>query len=566
MTTQIFHYLNILLTPQEKTKMGFLAFLSVFVSLIEMGALILILPFIAIVSDNSLIETNRYLNYMYAFLDMKSYAVFINFIGFSLIALYIVRSVLNTVFLYEITKFSNQVVASVRKNLFYRDIKLLYTSFSTKNTSSLANTIIIEANNIYHIVFPILTIVSEGIIFVLLISLLLYQNFQVSSFLFLFFAIVSFAVLKYFKKYFGVQGKERAVLAEKNSRLISESFGNFKYIKLSNIENKISDQFTENSVKLANTNTLYLVLSALPRYIFETLGLIIIILAILYLYSIGSSVLSTIGLYVISFYRLLPSVNKIINSLNSIKFYEKSFDTIIENLSYPIEEDEKEKQDIAFDSQIELKDVSFSFGAKKLFDKVNLTINKNDKIAFVGESGSGKTTLVNILTTLIYDIEGQLLIDGVVVDQKNCEAWRKKIGYIPQDLYLFDGTVAENVVFGSGVYDESKIIEVLKIAKIYDFFLKKEGLDTLVGDNAIQLSGGQKQRLAIARALYGNPEILVLDEATSALDMATEEDIMRDIYEISINKTLFVIAHRLNTIQGCNRIIKMDNGALNEQL
>lgn len=566
MNAQMFHYLNILLTPQEKTRMALFAFLSIFVSLIEMGTLILILPFIAIVADNTLIDTNYYLNYLYTLFGIKSHTMFIYLIGSFLIALYIIRSVLNTVFLYEITKFSNQVVANVRKNLFYRDIKLLYTAYATKNSSSLANTIIIEANNIYHIVFPILTIISEGIIFILLITLLLYQNFQVSSFIFLFFAIVSFIVLKYFKIYFGVQGEERAILTEKNSRLISESFGNFKYIKLSNIENKISDQFAENSLKLANTNTLYLVLSSLPRYIFETLGLVFIILAILYLYSIGSSILSTIGLYVISFYRLLPSVNKIINGLNSINFYEKSFDKIIENLSYSIEHDEVEKQNIVFGSQIELKDISFSFGSKKLFDKINLTIKKNDKLAFVGESGSGKTTLVNILTTLIYDIKGELLIDGVAVNQKNCEAWRKKIGYIPQDLYLFDGTVAENVVFGSELYDENKIIEVLKIAKIYDFFLKKEGLDTLVGDNAIQLSGGQKQRLAIARALYGNPEILVLDEATSALDMATEEDIMRDIYEISANKTLLVIAHRLNTIQGCNRIIKMDNGILNEQL
>lgn len=558
-------HLNQLLTKSEKRKMFLLSIWAIFVSFIEMMALVLILPFIAIVADSSLIKKNEYLNSIYIGFNFESDASFIYLAGILLIVLFLIRSVFNTMYLYQITKFSNLVVANLRGMLFEKDIRLLYTEYANKNIASLTNNILIESNNIYHIIFPVLTIMSESIVFIIVIGLLLYTNFQLSSILFIFFLIVSILVWKIFKASFSHKGKERALVTEQNHRLINESFGNFKYIKLSNIEREISSYFSSNSMKLSIVNTDYMILNSLPKYIFETLGLVIIVLITLYLYSVGSSVLSTIGLYVVSFYRLLPSVNKIINSLNSIKFYEKSFEKIFINLNFSSEVDVSDYKPLNFNSQIVLKNVSFSFGKNKLFNNINLIINKQDKVAFIGDSGSGKTTLVNILTTLIYDVEGNIYIDDIKITGSNRENWRKKIGYIPQDLYLFDGTVAENIIFSTGVYEEKKVIKVLKIAKIYDFFVDKEGLETQVGDNAIQLSGGQKQRLAIARALYNDPEILVLDEATSALDSKIEEEIMRDIYKITKNKTLIIIAHRLSTIEGCNRIIEVKEGELHEK-
>ena len=565
MIKKLLFNLNIILTKKEKKKMGLLASWSIFVSLLEMTVLILILPFIAIASDPLLISSNEYLYSIYRFLEFNSESSFINSLGVLLILLYLIRIFFNTTYLYQITIFSNLVVANIRKLLFDKDIRLLYTEFSSKNISSMSNNIIVESNSIYHIVFPILTIISEGFIFILLITLLLYVNFQVSAILLTFFIINALFILIKFRKQLKINGKARSVLAENNHKIINESFGNYKYLKLSNIENNISKIFAENTIKLSYTVTIYLLLTALPRYIFETLGLIVIVIAILYLNYIGSTVLSTIGIYVISFYRLLPSVNKIITSINSLKFYEKSMDKIIDNLSYHSEDIVVEAKEIDFNSHLSIKDMSFAFNKKQIFKKTNLIINKNDKIAFIGESGSGKSTLVNILTTLIFDIKGHIYIDDIELNKNNRNNWRRKIGYIPQDIYLFDGSVADNVAFGSTEYDEDKIINVLKIAKIYDLFTTKEGLATQVGDNAIQLSGGQKQRLAIARALYGDPEIIVLDEATSALDSITEEEIMNDIYSISKDKTLIIIAHRLSTISKCNRIIKINKGILNEE-
>ena len=157
--------------------------------------------------------------------------------------------------------------------------------------------------------------------------------------------------------------------------------------------------------------------------------------------------------------------------------------------------------------------------------------------------------------------EGKILIDGTEINTNNLKSWRSKVGYIPQNVYLFAGSVAENVAFGRD-FDEERVIAALKSANIYDFLIQKEGLDTQVGDGGIALSGGQKQRIAIARALYGDPEILVLDEATSALDSEVEAKIMEEIYRVATHKTLLIIAHRLSTIANCNSIYKMQNGSL----
>ena len=209
-----------------------------------------------------------------------------------------------------------------------------------------------------------------------------------------------------------------------------------------------------------------------------------------------------------------------------------------------------------------IKNYIFDIKTLSVLNDINLTLNKGDKIAFVGESGAGKSTLADIIIGLYRPNSGCIKIDGVLLNDDNLQNWRSQIGYVPQQVYLFDGTVADNICFGR--QRDDKILEdVLKQANIYYFLQTKEGLETLVGEGGIQLSGGQKQRIAIARALYGNPEILVLDEATSALDNDTEEKIMKEIYHISKDKTLIVIAHRLTTIKGCDKVFEIKNKLIN---
>jgi ATP-binding cassette, subfamily B, bacterial PglK len=240
-------------------------------------------------------------------------------------------------------------------------------------------------------------------------------------------------------------------------------------------------------------------------------------------------------------------------------YYHKSIDIVDEELKIP--QENLASDIVKFQDKIEVLNVDFSYQDKLVLTNVNLTIIKGEKIAFMGESGSGKSTLVNLIIGLYQPNQGEIKIDNVLIDKSNLQHWRSQIGYISQKVYLFDGTIADNVYFGREP-NRALLEKVLKQAKIFDFLKTKQGVETLVGEGGIQLSGGQKQRVSIARALYGQPEILVLDEATSALDDRTEQEIMNEIYQISQDKTLIVIAHRLTTIKDCDRIFEIKNGTI----
>jgi ATP-binding cassette subfamily B protein/ATP-binding cassette subfamily C protein len=217
---------------------------------------------------------------------------------------------------------------------------------------------------------------------------------------------------------------------------------------------------------------------------------------------------------------------------------------------------------LVFERSIRLVNVNFIYmtGSEVLTD-VSLEIKKGEKTAITGESGGGKSTLADIIIGIHKPVSGSIYIDDTVLTDKNIRSWRGKIGYIPQSIYLFDGTVAENVSFGS-IPDENKVKSALQKANIWEFLAQKEGIHTKVGDGGIQLSGGQQQRIGMARALYDDPEVLVLDEATSSLDAENEKKIMDEIYCVSADKTLIVIAHRVSTVERCGRKIRIVNGRI----
>jgi ABC-type multidrug transport system fused ATPase/permease subunit len=258
---------------------------------------------------------------------------------------------------------------------------------------------------------------------------------------------------------------------------------------------------------------------------------------------------------------MIPAVNRILYYYNHIIYYSSSLEIIHKELSRPLKLEGNKF--INFFNQIKLEGVSFNYpGRGDIFTDLNLNISKNEKIAFIGPSGSGKTTLLDLIIGIYTPERGRVMIDGSVLDNRNVQGWRRAIGYIPQNIFLFDGTVAENIAFGKP-YDETRIIRALEKARIWDFFDQNEGLHTHVGECGVKLSGGQKQRLGIARALYGDPEILVLDEATSALDKVTETEILNEVYNISSNLTLIVVSHHNLSSENFDRIFWVDDGKVN---
>jgi ATP-binding cassette subfamily B protein/ATP-binding cassette subfamily C protein len=304
------------------------------------------------------------------------------------------------------------------------------------------------------------------------------------------------------------------------------------------------------------------VLNIVPWCILESVGFTLIVGTvnfILWQYQSAETIIPVISMYALSLYRILPAAARMLTSINQISFFQRSLEVVYEDIH---QETVQEGHDaLAFTKTIRINNLSFCYVAgKTVLRDVSLLVQKGEKVAVTGESGSGKSTLIDVLIGVHKPENGVLYVDEVAVTDANIQSWRSKIGYIPQSIYLFDGTVGENVSFGSAG-DKGRIIEVLKMANIWDFLRERGGVDTKVGEGGIQLSGGQKQRIGITRALYTNPNVLVLDEATSSLDSETETRIMDEIYSLSADKTLIVIA-RLSTVERCDRRIELEDGRL----
>jgi len=535
--------------------------LSLVVSIVETIGISAIMPFVSLATDFSYLESTRYVNDLFLWLGLSEID-FISLFGVSLIAFYFLRSSLTLLFSYVSSKFTNHLYSSVSQKLFKKYLALSLDDFYAYNTAELTRVAVTEAHFLAALIQSILTLVSEAFIFIFLYFALIYMNFKITLTLTIFLIIFGLLCGRLFLKTLSSKGKERSLWIDKVYRQLNETFGNFKMIKLSGHEHVSEQGFKKTMTGYAEVNVLVDTMGVLPRSILESFGFIILILIVLYTlrFEGGDSVLPIVSMFALALYRMLPSVNKIVTSAQRIIFHKNSLDEIYGMLS--LNEEQIGEETIIFQNQIELKSLNFSYSrsSKSTLNNINLCINKGDKVSFVGESGAGKSTVVDLILGLLNPSSGLIKVDNKTLLSGQYKSWRKKIGYIPQNIYLFDGSVSDNIVMNRN-YDEEKLISVLEKTKLYDVFVNKEGLETKVGENGSSLSGGQKQRVAIARALYGDPEILVLDEATSALDKETEEQIIKEIFEISKSKTLIAITHRIETLKSCNKVFEIKNGS-----
>lgn len=550
-------------TRQEKKNFIILIFMSIFLSVIETVGISAIMPFITLASDPSKIVSNKYSKMVYDSFEFSTTTNFMIFFGLFLIGFYIFRAIYSMFYNYILNKFAFGRFHAFAFRLFKNYTNLPYKRFVKRNSAELIKTIVNEASNLSFYIQSLLLMFSEFFTVVLLYALLLLMDWKMTLVLTILLGAKVLFLLFFLKKRIEKEGTRRSTMQSKFYKILNETFGNFKIIKLIQNEEKLYSEFSSISHGYAKANIVSNTLNQLPRLSLETIGfsvLIGIVVYVLFEYNDASFVLPIISMYALALYRILPALNRILSNYNTLLFLSNSLDIVYSDLSYTPQTEGKDFID--FKNKIELTNVSFEYNKnKKVLENINISINKGDKVAFVGESGSGKSTLVDLIIGLYKPLSGEIVIDDKKLTSDNVKSYRSKVGYIPQSIYLFDGTVGENVAFGYE-YDKEKIMEVLKKANIYDFLSSKEGIDTLVGDGGIQLSGGQKQRIGIARALYSDPEILVLDEATSALDNETEAKIMDEIYETSQDKTLLIIAHRLSTIERCDRKIMLSNGKI----
>ncbi len=553
-----------ILSKEDKKFLFSLLLFSVFISFIESFAISLVMPFITLASDFSYFDKNKYLIQLKDYLALPVFEIIVYF-GVVLIVFYVLRALLNSYYFYLLARFSKGRYHAIAYKVFAKFLNTDYENFTQKNQSEILKSITGEVYNLSTMISSFLLMMSEIFVVLLLYTLMLLVNYKITLFLSLFMIINAFILIKVLSPIVKKAGLKREEAMKNFFEILNTNLNNFKLIKLKTKEDGVLNLFKTQSEIFARANITNESVSAMPRIYLEGVGFCVLVFIVVFLVfknqSDISGILATISIFVLALYRLMPSANRIITSYHDLLYYRSSLDIIYQILKQKEESLGEEK--INFDKELRLENLTFGYKDKKnLFTCLNLSIKKGEKIAFIGESGCGKSTLVDIIIGLLSPREGRVLLDENELNMKNVKNYRQKIGYIPQNIYLFNDSIAKNISFGDEV-DEEKLQRVIKQANL-EHFVKNlpQGVQTKVGDGGSNLSGGQKQRIAIARALYLDPEILVLDEATSALDTESEARIMDEIYKISKDKTMIIIAHRLSTITRCDSIYRLENGKL----
>ncbi|EOI5270447.1 ABC transporter ATP-binding protein [Campylobacter coli] len=553
-----------ILSKEDKKFLFSLLLFSVFISFIESFAISLVMPFITLASDFSYFDKNKYLIQLKDYLALPVFEIIVYF-GLVLIIFYVLRALLNSYYFHLLACFSKGRYHAIAYKVFAKFLNTDYENFTQKNQSEILKSITGEVYNLSTMISSFLLMMSEIFVVLLLYTLMLLVNYKITLFLSLFMIINAFILIKVLSPIVKKAGLKREEAMKNFFEILNTNLNNFKLIKLKTKEDGVLNLFKTQSEIFARANITNESVSAMPRIYLEGVGFCVLVFIVVFLVfknqSDISGILATISIFVLALYRLMPSANRIITSYHDLLYYRSSLDIIYQILKQKEESLGEEK--INFKKELRLENLTFGYKDKKnLFTCLNLSIKKGEKIAFIGESGCGKSTLVDIIIGLLSPREGRVLLDENELNMKNVKNYRQKIGYIPQNIYLFNDSIAKNISFGDEV-DEEKLQRVIKQSNL-EHFVKNlpQGVQTKVGDGGSNLSGGQKQRIAIARALYLDPEILVLDEATSALDMESEARIMDEIYKISKDKTMIIIAHRLSTITRCDSIYRLENGKL----
>ncbi len=554
------------LLPNSFRKKAFiLIFLLIFGIIIEMISVTIMIPLFSILNDIGFVKKSSIINFFYTYIASSSYQQLILFSLVLIILIYLLKTIFLLYSSFYQVKFSTNFSSFLTQKLFSKYLKKEYDFHLSNNSSRLIRNVTVETNLFAIIMQNILILLTEfsvgfGLLLLLFIfsplnSLLIILLF--SSFAFIFHFFTKMKILEW--------GKKRQELDGIINKHIHQGLGGIKEVKIMSKESffiKHYVEIVENRAKYLQKNTL---LQSTPRLFLEfitILGLTVLILIQLLIYK-KNDMLPVLALFGASAFRLIPSINRIMGSLQMIKFNQPVIDLLFKELKEPEKKIEISNKHIDFYNKIEFKNVSFRYEKNLpcVLENINIEFKKNTIIGIIGSSGSGKSTLIDLLSGLLKPTEGSVMCDNFDINFFTT-SWRSKIGYVPQFIYLLDDSIRNNIAFGidQELIDDVKVNTAINFSEL-DLFVNQlpKGVETIVGERGAKISGGQRQRIGIARALYHMPEILIFDESTSALDQDTEISIMNSIYKLSLNKTIFIITHKASTLKNCNQIYKIEN-------
>jgi ATP-binding cassette, subfamily B, bacterial PglK len=537
-----------------------------------------VMPFLAVLSDPSRIQTTPALAWAYEALGYMSVFSFLVALGLGSFLLIVISSLAQIVKTWALARFSMMFVHSTSYRLLAVYLAQPYDFFLNRHSGEMGPLVLSETEQVVQqFLRPASEFIAACLTTFTIVGLLLWVN-PIT-------AIVAFAVLggSYALIYLFVQrqlkrlGQIRVRTNLERFRMASESLTGIKDIKLLGCEGSYLNRFAEPSMLMAETRARTEVISSVPQVGLQAIALGgALLLCILLIDPSGlasgqalGGILPTLGVFAFAGQRLLPELSKLYRSLAQIQAGTAAVDAIHEDLighrganGIP----EETPSGLGIKQSLLLQNVTYRYPNAEHagVQELTLSISAGEKIGIVGSTGAGKTTLADIILGLLTPDSGILSVDGSEINGENVRSWMQSVGYVPQDIFLTDASVSENIALGvkPEEVDHERVRSAASIARIDDFIEADlpEGYKTHVGERGVRLSGGQRQRIGIARALYHQADLIVFDEATSALDNLTEAEVMEAINAIPGEKTVIMIAHRLSTVKRCDRIIVLDQG------
>lgn len=561
-----------ILSPLDKRKVIYVFILVMGMAFIESAGVISIMPFLAVLSNPNVVESNSYLKQLYDFTGAANKQNFILYLGFLSLFVVMCSTVFKIVTQYAVNRFASLQRHYFSTRLLKTYLQQNYEFFIQRNSATLAKNILSEVDQlIWTMILPALTLMSYGVVLLSMIGiLLLYDPLMAIATAFvlgLFYASIYMLVRKKLTQI----GQEFTQANKERYQTCQEALAGIKDVMINNAEHGYIKQFEESSRVFARHIATRETLGQVPLNVIETVGYGCLIGLAMLLVVSGkevSHILPVLGLYGFAAYRMLPAAQNMYRAISQIKFSEQVLSVL--KPEFALEKDELKHiekdstQYLKFEHSIRLENISFAYPNRMespILNNFSLEVKKNASLGIVGKSGSGKSTLMDIMLGLLFPQQGKVYIDDVELTANNITQWRDLVGYVPQNIYLADKSIAENIAFGVAKIDiDLKRVEfVARQAQIDDFIQSQLplGYHTLVGERGVMLSGGQRQRIGIARALYKNPQVLFMDEATSALDTETEQAVNEAIQNLNGKMTMVIIAHRESAVAQCNQILKL---------
>ncbi|MBO1516664.1 ABC transporter ATP-binding protein [Psychrobacter halodurans] len=566
-----------LLTDKQKKQFYILQVLVVIMAFTELLGIASIAPFMALVGDISILEKNAVFAELYQMSGLDSPMDFLFYSGVLVLVMLTFSTLVSMFTIWKLSIFGARIGTEIADLLYTYYMQQSWQFHASSSSAQLTKQVSTEAARIsIGIMQPLVQMNAKIVLAVFIsISIVIYDPL-IAILGLVIFSLAYLLLYRLVRERLMANGQRLSRISTERFRLMNEGFGGIKDVLLLDRSHDFIKSFQDSGKVFAHAQGTNIAISQVPRYFIELIAFgamisLVLLLIKLHAGNLGE-VLPILAIYALAAFKLLPALQQIYSSISQIKGNIAAFEAVKEDLEHAFYQQKTISQrpvppPISLKKSITLTEIGFSYPGKDTaaVNGVNMRIPVNSVIGLVGSSGSGKSTLIDILLGLLTPQQGCLYIDGTRITDKNKRAWQDLLGFVPQSIFLSEGSIAENVAFGIPISDirTDQVYRALILANLMELVEQlPEGIDTKVGERGVKLSGGQRQRIGIARALYHEAAVLVFDEATSALDGITEKIVMDAIHEFSGKKTIIMIAHRLKTVEQCDRIYFMEQGKI----